>query len=50
MIKQTTLTGTAEEIRARIARMRDLGIRQVAIAGGDRTIRDFAENVLAQMP
>jgi len=46
MIKQTTLTGTAEEIRARVARMATLGVRQVAIAGGQSVIADFARNVI----
>jgi alkanesulfonate monooxygenase SsuD/methylene tetrahydromethanopterin reductase-like flavin-dependent oxidoreductase (luciferase family) len=46
MIKETTLTGTAEEVRARISRMSTFGIRQVAIAGGQNLIRDFAENFI----
>jgi 5,10-methylenetetrahydromethanopterin reductase len=49
MIKETTLTGTAEEIRARIARMAVLGINQIAIAGGRSVIKDFATNVIQQM-
>ena len=49
MIKETTLTGTAEEIRARIARMGALGIKQVAIAGGPAAISMFAENIIQQM-
>jgi 5,10-methylenetetrahydromethanopterin reductase len=49
MIKQTTLTGSAEEIRARIARMAALGVRQVAIAGGHSVIADFARNVIHQI-
>jgi len=47
MIKETTLTGSAEEIRARISRMAALGIRQVAIAGGQNLIKQFAENVIS---
>jgi hypothetical protein len=46
MIRQTVLTGTAEEIRARIARMGSLGVRQVAIAGGQSAIAEFARNVI----
>lgn len=46
MIKETTLTGTAEQIRARVARMGALGVRQVAIAGGRSAIADFAKNVI----
>jgi hypothetical protein len=49
MIRETTLTGTAEEIRARISRMAALGIKQVAIAGGQGAITDFARNVIQQM-
>ena len=49
MIKQTTLTGTAEEIRTRIARMAASGIKQLAIAGGQSVIADFAKNVIQQM-
>jgi 5,10-methylenetetrahydromethanopterin reductase len=46
MIKETTLTGTTEEIRTRINRMAALGIRQVAIAGGRDVIKDFATNFI----
>jgi len=46
LIKETTLTGTAEEIRARIARMAAVGIKQVAIAGGQSVINDFAKSVI----
>ncbi|HJU11260.1 MAG TPA: LLM class flavin-dependent oxidoreductase [Candidatus Binataceae bacterium] len=49
MIKETTLTGTAEEIRARLASMAALGVRQVAIAGGQSLIADFSRNVIQQM-
>jgi 5,10-methylenetetrahydromethanopterin reductase len=49
MIKETTLTGTVEAIRARIARMAGLGIKQVAIAGGQSVMRDFARNVVEKM-
>jgi alkanesulfonate monooxygenase SsuD/methylene tetrahydromethanopterin reductase-like flavin-dependent oxidoreductase (luciferase family) len=49
MIKETTLTGTAEEICASIASMAALGIKQVAVAGGRRTIADFATNVIQRM-
>ena len=34
MIKETTLTGTPEEIRERIRNMQELGVKQVAVAGG----------------
>jgi 5,10-methylenetetrahydromethanopterin reductase len=49
MIKETTLTGSGEEIRARISRMADMGVKQVAIAGTRRVITDFATNVIQQM-
>jgi hypothetical protein len=48
MIKETTLTGSAEKIRARISRMAMLGIRQVAIAGGQNLITAFSKNVINQ--
>jgi len=34
MIKETTLTGTPEEIRTRIRKMQAMGVKQVAVAGG----------------
>jgi hypothetical protein len=46
MIKETTLTGTTEEIRARISRMAAFGIRQVAIARGQNVINEFAKNTI----
>ncbi len=46
MIRETTLTGTAEDIRTRIARMAALGIKQVAITGGQSVITNFARNVI----
>jgi 5,10-methylenetetrahydromethanopterin reductase len=49
MIRETTLTGTADEIRTRIARMAASGVNQVAIAGGHSVIADFARNVIQQM-
>jgi alkanesulfonate monooxygenase SsuD/methylene tetrahydromethanopterin reductase-like flavin-dependent oxidoreductase (luciferase family) len=49
MIKETTLTGTAEEIRARITRMTGLGIKQVAIAGGQTVIKNFGRTVIEKL-
>jgi 5,10-methylenetetrahydromethanopterin reductase len=46
MIKETTLTGTVEEIRTRISRMATLGIKQVAIAGGQSVLSKFAKNFI----
>jgi len=51
MIKATSLTGTKDEIRERIARMEAAGIRQVATHGGSRertkeVIETFAATVI----
>lgn len=46
MIKETTLTGTPEEIRARIRKMADLGVKQVAVAGGIPEMTEFATQVI----
>jgi 5,10-methylenetetrahydromethanopterin reductase len=49
MIKETTLTGTPEEIRARIRQMEAMGVKQVAVAGGQNVITDFATHVIQQL-
>ena len=54
MIKETTLTGTPDEIQERLARMAAAGINQVAVHGGSRgrtraVIREFAKHVLARV-
>ncbi len=49
MIKETTLTGTPEEIRARIRKMHALGVKQVAVAGGEREISEFATHVIQEL-
>ena len=46
MIKETTLTGTPEEIRERIRNMQELGVKQVAVAGGESALNDFATHVI----
>lgn len=46
MIKETTLTGTADEIRERINAMRAAGVSQVAIAGGATDVAEFAARIL----
>ncbi|MGE3773165.1 MAG: LLM class flavin-dependent oxidoreductase [Gammaproteobacteria bacterium] len=51
MIDATTLTGTAAQIKARIARLAAAGVNQIAIHGGSRdrladTIRRFAAAVI----
>ncbi|HEV8718350.1 MAG TPA: LLM class flavin-dependent oxidoreductase [Candidatus Binatia bacterium] len=49
MIKETTLTGTPAEIRARIRKMEALGVKQVAVAGGVPEITDFATHVIQEL-
>jgi len=49
MIKETTLTGTPEEIRARIRKMEAMGVKQVAVAGGESEITDFATHVIQEL-
>jgi hypothetical protein len=48
MIKQTTLTGSAEEIEVRIRKMAAAGVNQVAIAGDQRVIDEFNALVIQQ--
>jgi 5,10-methylenetetrahydromethanopterin reductase len=49
MIKETTLTGSGEEIQVRIRKMAAAGVNQVAIAGGQRTMDEFREHVILQL-
>ncbi len=49
MIKETTLTGTPEEIRARIRKMEAMGVKQVAMAGGVPEVTDFATHVIQEL-
>ena len=49
MIKETTLTGTPEEIRERIRNMQELGVKQVAVAGRGSDLNDFATHVIQEM-
>jgi DNA-binding MurR/RpiR family transcriptional regulator len=46
MIKETTLTGSAEELQTRIRKMAAMGVKQVAITGGQGTIAEFATHVI----
>lgn len=46
MIKETTLTGTPDEIRERIRAMGSLGVNQVAIAADETDIAEFAAQVI----
>ena len=49
MIKETTLTGTVEELQTRIRKMAAAGVKQVAVAGGQKTIAEFATHVIQAM-
>jgi alkanesulfonate monooxygenase SsuD/methylene tetrahydromethanopterin reductase-like flavin-dependent oxidoreductase (luciferase family) len=49
MIKETTLTGSAEELQVRIRKMAAAGVNQVAIAGDRRVIDEFNTHVIQQL-
>jgi 5,10-methylenetetrahydromethanopterin reductase len=49
MIKETTLTGTPEEIQERVRKMQAMGVKQVAVAGGAPEIADFATHVIQEL-
>jgi 2-iminoacetate synthase ThiH len=49
MIKETTLTGTPEEIQERVRKMQAMGVKQVAVAGGEREIAEFATHVIQEL-
>lgn len=49
MIKETTLTGTAEEIHERIRAMQALGVKQVTIAADQPMMAEFATHVIHGM-
>jgi hypothetical protein len=49
MIKDTTLTGSAEELQVRIRKMAAAGVNQVAIAGGQTVIDEFNTHVIHQV-
>ncbi|MGH7963781.1 MAG: hypothetical protein ACRERD_18475, partial [Candidatus Binatia bacterium] len=49
IVKETTLTGTPEEIRARIRKMMALGVKQVAVAGDQSVLAEFATHVIQEM-
>ena len=46
MIKETTLTGTPDEILERIRAMESLGVKQVAIAADETDISEFATQII----
>ena len=49
MIRETTLTGTPEEIRERVRKMQELGVNQVAVAAGESDLNDFVTHVMQEM-
>ena len=49
MIKETTLTGSAEEIQVRIRKMAAAGVNQVAIIGERKVIDEFDSHVIQQL-
>ena len=53
ILKETTLTGTPEELLKRVKAMRRMGVKQIAVHGGTRTgapkvIADFAKYVIGK--
>jgi alkanesulfonate monooxygenase SsuD/methylene tetrahydromethanopterin reductase-like flavin-dependent oxidoreductase (luciferase family) len=46
MIKETTLTGTPEEMQERVRKMQSMGVKQVAVAGGAQEITQFSTHVI----
>ena len=53
ILKETTLTGTPEELVKRVKGMRRMGVKQIAVHGGTRTgapkvIADFAKYVIGK--
>jgi 5,10-methylenetetrahydromethanopterin reductase len=49
MIKETTLTGSAEELQVRIRKMAAAGVNQVTIAGDNTMIDEFNEHVIQRL-
>lgn len=49
MVKETTLTGTTEEIHERIRAMAALGVKQVVVAADQRMMTEFATHVMRGM-
>ena len=53
ILKETTLTGTPEELVKRVKAMRRMGVKQIAVHGGTRAgapkvIADFAKYVIGK--
>jgi len=49
MIRQTTLTGSAEELQVRIRKMAAAGVNQIAVAGNQTVISEFNTHVIQQL-
>ena len=49
VVKQLTLTGSAEEIQVRVRKMAAAGVNQIAIAGDQTTIDEFNTHVIHQL-
>jgi 5,10-methylenetetrahydromethanopterin reductase len=49
MIKETTLTGSAEEIQVRIRKMAAAGVNQITITGDHTVIDEFQTHVIEQL-
>ena len=49
MIKETTLTGTPEELQKRVRKMQELGVSQISIAGREAEMSDFATHVMREL-
>jgi len=53
ILKETTLTGTPDELLKRVARMKKMGVKQIAVHGGTRAtagqlINDFSKYVISK--
>jgi len=53
ILKETTLTGTPEELQQRVEKMRKAGVNQIAVHGGTRAgakqvIADFSKYVIGK--
>ncbi|MBI3247789.1 MAG: hypothetical protein HYZ50_14895 [Deltaproteobacteria bacterium] len=48
--KKTTLTGTPDEVRVQIRKMAARGVKQVAVAGDQSLLTEFATHVIRGLP
>jgi alkanesulfonate monooxygenase SsuD/methylene tetrahydromethanopterin reductase-like flavin-dependent oxidoreductase (luciferase family) len=49
IIKETTLTGSAEELQVRIRKMAAAGVNQITIAGDRTTVEEFNAHVIQEL-